>query len=58
MDTLGQAKYFMKFDLRWGFYNIRVKEGEEWKLAFNTRYGLFEPTVMPMGLVNAPAIFQ
>ena len=35
-----------------------MAEGEEWKTAFRTRYGLFESLVMPIGLTNAPAIFQ
>jgi hypothetical protein len=37
---------------------IRIAEGEEWKAAFRTRYGLFESLVMPFGLTNAPASFQ
>jgi len=45
-------------DVRWGFNNICIKEGDEQKAAFLTPYGLFEPTVMFFGLCNSPATFQ
>ena len=45
-------------DLRWGYNNVRIKEGDEWKAAFTTLEGSFEPTVMFFGLTNSPAIFQ
>ena len=57
-DRLAGAKWFTRLDLPWGFGHIRVKEGDEWKTAFRTRYGHFEYQVMPMGLTNAPATFQ
>jgi hypothetical protein len=44
--------------LRWGYNNVRIKEGDEWKAAFRTNRGLFEPTVMFFGLTNSPATFQ
>jgi len=52
------AKYFTKLDVRWGFNNVRIKEGDEWKAAFRTNHGLFEPLVMYFGLMNSPATFQ
>ena len=52
------AKYFTKLDVRWGFNNVRMKEGDEWKAAFQTNRGLFEPLVMFFGLTNSPATFQ
>ena len=45
-------------DVRWGYNNIRIKEGDTWKAAFRTNRGLFEPLVMFFGLTNSPATFQ
>ena len=48
----------MKIDLRWGYSNVRIKEGDEWKAAFSMLEGSFKPTVMFFGLTNSPATFQ
>ena len=58
IDKVKNAKFITKLDVRWGYYNIRIREGDEWKAAFRTNLGLFEPTVMFFGLCNAPATFQ
>ena len=58
IDRVQKAKLFSKVDIRKGFYNICVTEGNEWKAAFKTNSGLYEPTVMQFGLKNAPAVFQ
>ena len=58
IDKLSGARYFTKFDVRWGYNNVRLKEGDEWKVAFITNRGLFEPCVMFFGLTNSPATFQ
>ena len=52
------AWIFSKFNIRWGYNNVRIKEGDEHKAAFKTKYGLFEPLVMYFGLTNSPATFQ
>ena len=48
----------MKFNIRWGYNNVRIKEGDKWKAAFLTNEDLFEPTVMFFGLANSPVTFQ
>jgi len=58
INSIGKKKVFTKMDLRWGYNNVRIKEGDEWKVAFLMPEGLFEPTVMFFGLTNSPTIFQ
>ena len=52
------AKYFTKLNIWWGYNNVRIREGDEWKAAFRTNRGLFEPLVMYFGMCNSPTTFQ
>jgi len=58
LENIGTKKVFMKMDLWWGYNNIRIKEGDEWKAAFTTPEGSFEPTIMFFRLTNSPDTFQ
>jgi len=58
IDRLSKSTLFTKFNVWWEYNNICIKEGDEWKGAFLTPEGLFEPTVMFFGLTNSPATFQ
>jgi hypothetical protein len=52
------AQYFTKLDVRWGYNNVRIQEGDEWKAAFRTNRGLLKPLIMYFGLTNSLATFQ
>ena len=58
MNQLSKAKIFTTLDIRGAYHGLRIAEGDEWKAAFRTHYGLYEPLVMWEGLTNAPANFQ
>ena len=58
VDRLAGCSLFTKFDIWWGYNNIHIKLGDEWKATFLTPEGLFKPTVMFFGLTNSPATFQ
>jgi Reverse transcriptase (RNA-dependent DNA polymerase) len=58
IDNFKNAKIFTKLDLRWGYHNVQIKEGDEHIAAFIADCHLWEPTVMFFGLQNSPSTFQ
>jgi hypothetical protein len=58
IDRLSGARYFTKLDNREANHRLRIAPGDEWKTAFRTRYGYYEYTVVPLGIVNALVAFQ
>ena len=58
IESLSKASILTKIDLRWGYNNVHIKEGNKWKTAFITRQGLFKATVMYFSFSNTPATFQ
>ena len=58
VDKLKGCKLFTKMDLWWGYNNMRICKGDEWKAAFTMHKGSFEPLVMYFSLCNSPATFQ
>jgi Reverse transcriptase (RNA-dependent DNA polymerase) len=58
INRLRGCLLYIKFDIRWGYNNVQIRQGDEWKAAFLTNKGLFKPTVMFFSLTNSLATFQ
>jgi len=58
VDSMRNKGVFTKMDLWWGYNNVRIKEGDKWKVTFTIHMGLYEPMVMCFGMTNSPATFQ
>ena len=58
LRTIATAKYISKVDVISAFHRIPIKDGDEWKTAFNTRFGLYEWLVTTFGFTGALATFQ
>lgn len=56
-ELLKDARIFTKLDLYISYHLLRIRQGDEWKTAFNTTSGHYEYLVIPLGLCNAPATF-
>src|SRR5437660_9350998 len=58
LDKLSNHDKFSKLDLQWGYNNVCIKEGDEWKGVFKMHIDVYEPLVMFFDMCNSPSTFQ
>src|SRR5437588_5810290 len=58
INKLKGSDMYMKMDLCWGYNNVRIKDGHEWKGTFVMPIGSYEPVVMFFGMCNSLSTFQ
>lgn len=58
MDQLHESNMFLKMDVRWGYHNVHICEGDEWKVTFVMHNGAYKPLVMLFGICNSLPTFQ
>jgi hypothetical protein len=58
LKNLKDGQLFSKFDIRWGYKNLRIKEGDQFKATFKTVFGTYVPEVTYFRLSNTPLTFQ
>ena len=58
LNSVCGCDMFIKMDVWWGYNNIRIREGDEWKCVFVTPLGSYKPLVMFFGMYNTTSIFQ
>ena len=58
LENLREGELYLKFDIRWGYKNLRIRKEDQHKAAFKTMFGTYIPKVTYFGLTNAPPTFQ